>query len=349
MAIFHSTLIFGIVSTGAVLGCSSAPDEPTSRIGEQSSAAVVSTSVDALHILTPGRADSDIVQKAHEIVSSLYGSQSVADPVVVDRNATDEYADNPTPVRTNTVRLVDPGSPRTVVLYHSVSDSIDARNTGVTKTHEHNSSDVSEDQARKLAAGAFSALSFSRPQAGHGRIDFSEAVSHPVKSGVASSDGSFSDTWTDQYLFFAPVRLNGVVVRQGARDLGALIAVHRTGAISRIEIDAMGLASNEAGALAVGNARTAALAASDALAEASRAVPNAVVESVGLRYLFPVGGNGTPTVPRQVYRVHQNIVENGVVTGRSKAFTLSYAVDSATPVREVFPWPGTPSPPADTR
>lgn len=219
----------------------------------------------------------------------------------------------------------------------SRSDTVDVRDAAKT-AHSPQSTDVGEANARTIAQDAFDAL-VANGLVTTSAVDFANATIHHRMGIQGRSDGSSTQTWVAQYVFFAPIQIDGVVLSQLPRDLGVQIAVRRGGSVARIRIDAEGVASGKAGSQITGAIAPVALETASAQRDAANGyTPPVVVTPIGVRYLFPPGGNAAPAVPRQVFRVHSRILdEHGVAIGDTKANMLSYPVDQATPQRNVFP------------
>jgi len=229
-----------------------------------------------------------------------------------------------------------PSLPDIRVDYLSRSDTLDVRNVVLPRNHVHEATDITEADARTIAQGAFDAL-LSAGVVEPSHVDFSQPTVHTITETQARSDGSLAETWVSTYLISAPLRINGLVVFQNTHDLGVLIEVHRSGEIRRIRVDCLGLVANEPGWRANGSTVSVALRSADAQSEAAAGVTNAVVESIGMRYLYPPNGNAAPALPREVYRVHSTFRADDGSIGRTKASIFSYDVGNGSPVREIFP------------
>jgi hypothetical protein len=165
-------------------------------------------------------------------------------------------------------------------------------------------------------------------------------VMQPTYAAERSYPEGTTRTWVDEYVFFVPTKIDGISVGTDTQEYGVTVNVHKSGNIRRLEISGAALAANETGTATVTKTVVRSVRAQSGEAEA-RAIfgQNAVVQSLGQRFVLDENAPGGELVPRLLFQVSSVSVGQAGEQIIGKAFVASSAADSTAPM-QVSPSPG---------
>lgn len=316
----------------ALFGCQNTSEPPSTRGTTVSMTQQEPPSVTRVRFVPRNASSALVAQEATVLISAAF-RRPVLGGATVDRSyPVPEIAADGKRMESVLIKMHHPDVPDARVTYHSDTDTLDVRNYTVRRDHSVQGTDVGEGAARDIARKAHAALESARILQSS-RFDFHEAIVRTRKEAQGSSDGGAFESWIAQYVFFAPLRVNGIPVTEVSRDLGILIAVHRSGVIARIRVDGLSIAREGSGGLVEGETAAVALRESGAEAEARTEAqapggPDPVIQPIGMRYLFPPGGSSIPEAPHWVFRAYSPILNaEGNAVGQSKAHYVLFPVD----------------------
>lgn len=214
------------------------------------------------------------------------------------------------------------------VQYDASNDTFEA--TDVELSRVRDGASVSEKEARaEFDEVAAKLISSGVVEASD--YDLNDVRVSRMVQGIGHSSGGAPTETTKEYRFFAPRKINGVVLADaGQRELGLRVAIHKSGMLKGIKASAIGVLVSE-GKSAV--TRSVDQATLDRRVAAE--FPDSTVTSLGTRYTLGTKGLSEP---RQAYQVsRRSVIDGQVVNSRAQVVSYSVADRSAPP--QIWPTP----------